>query len=62
MDGGNTEQDINETIDWLVVNDFLSVCWDEDGNDYYYPTEAGFNIFNILRVFLENGDDGYQVC
>lgn len=62
MDGGNIEQQINDTIDWLVANDFLSISWDEDGNDYYSLTESGFNIINILNAFQEDSDDGYQVC
>lgn len=62
MDGGNIEQTINDMIDWLVANDFLAVAWDEDGNDYYSLTDAGRNLQNVLGVFQEDSDDGYQVC
>lgn len=62
MDGGNIEQQINDTIDWLVANDFLDISWDEDGNDYYSLTDSGYNLNNILRAFEEGSDDGYQVC
>lgn len=62
MDGGNIEQQINDTIDWLVANDFLNISWDEDGNDYYSLTNSGHNLNNILRAFEEGSDDGYQVC
>lgn len=62
MDGGNIDQQINDTIDWLVANDFLSISWDENGNDYYSLTDAGHNLNNVLRAFVEESDDGYQVC
>jgi DNA-binding PadR family transcriptional regulator len=62
MDGGNTDQQINDTIDWLVANDFLSISWDSDGNDYYSLTDAGHSLNSVLSVFEEESDDGYQVC
>jgi len=62
MDCGNTDQQINDAIDWLVVNDLLSISWDSSGNDYYSLTTAGHKLKEILSIFDEESDDGYQVC
>jgi hypothetical protein len=58
-----SEAELNEALDWLLINDLVSVSWDEDGIDYYSVTEKGETCFNLLVAFKEDaGDDGYQVC
>lgn len=58
-----SEAEINDALDWLLINDFVSVSWDENGVDYYSVTEKGEAYFNLLSAFKEeDSDDGYQVC
>jgi len=58
-----SEAELNDALDWLLINDLVSVSWDEDGVDYYSVTKKGEAYFNLLNAFKEEGlDDGYQVC
>jgi len=57
-----SEAELNEALDWLVINDLVYVSWDENGVDYYGVTAKGEEYFNILSTFKEDTDDGYQVC
>lgn len=58
-----SEAELNDALDWLLINDLVSVSWDENGVDYYSVTEKGKTYFNLLVAFEEDADnDGYQVC
>ena len=48
-------------LDYLVSLDFIEISWDENGKDYYKLTEFGIMVENMLKVFTDNNDDGYQV-
>lgn len=52
----------HDLLDYLVTLDFIEISWDENGRDYYKLTEFGIMVENMLKVFTENNDDGYQVC
>lgn len=51
----------HDLLDYLVTLDFIEISWDENGRDYYKLTEFGIMVENMLKVFTENNDDGYQV-
>ena len=47
----------HDLLDYLVTINFVEICWDENGKDYYGLTELGFSAANMLFILNKKNDE-----